>query len=52
MLEIAGTIDQFHNAVGRVRGLELLGDEETEFEADIDFAVRDTRKGRIGERQS
>ena len=51
VLEIAGTIDEFHHAVGRVRGLELLGDEETEFEADIDFAVRDTRKGRIGERR-
>ena len=51
VLEIAGTIDQFHNAVGRVHGLELLGDEETEFEADIDFAVRDARKGRIGERR-
>ena len=49
VLEIAGTIDKFHDAVGRVPGLELLGDEETEFEADIDFAVRDTRRGRIGE---
>ena len=49
VLEIAGTIDKFHDAVGRVVGLELLGDEETEFEAGIDFAVLDTRKGRIGE---
>ena len=51
VLEVAGTIDQFHNAVRRLEGLELLGDEETEFEADIDFAVRDTRKGRVGERR-
>ena len=45
VLEVAGTIDQFHNAVRRLEGLELLGDEETEFEADIDFAVRDNTEG-------
>ena len=45
VLEVGGTIDQFHNAVRRLDGLELLGDEEAEFEADNDFAVRDTRKG-------
>ena len=49
VLEVAGTIDEFHNAARLVPGLELLGDEETEFEADADFAVRDTRKGREGE---
>ena len=49
VLEVAGTIDEFHNAVRRVPGLELLGDEETEFEADADFSVSDTRKGREGE---
>ena len=49
VLEIAGTIDKFHDAIGRVPGLELLGDEETEIVADSDFAVRDTRTERIGE---
>lgn len=49
VLEIAGTIDKFHDAIGRVPGLELLGDEETEFEADSDFALRDIRKERVGE---
>ena len=49
MLEVAGMIDKFHEAVRRVPGLELLGGEETEFEPDTDFAIRDTRKGRDGE---
>lgn len=49
VLEIAGAIDKFHDAIGRVPGLELLGDEETEIVADSDFAVRDTRKEHIGE---
>ena len=49
VLEIAGTIDEFHDAAGRITGLELLGDEEAEFEADSDFAVPDTREGRRGE---
>ena len=49
VLEVAGMIDKFHEAVRRVPGLELLGDEETEFEPDTDFAIRDTRKGRDGE---
>ena len=49
VLEVASTIDEFHNAARSVPGLELLGDEETEFDADSDFAVRDTRKGREGE---
>lgn len=49
VLEVAGTIDEFHDAVGRIPGLELIGDEEAEFEADSDFAVPDTREGRRGE---
>ena len=49
VLEIAGTIDKLHEAIGLIPGLELLGDEETEFEADSDFAVPDTREGRRGE---
>ncbi len=49
VLEIAGSVDTFYQAVSHVPGLEYLGDEETEFDADADFAVRDTRKGREGQ---
>ena len=49
VLEIAGTIDKLHDAIELIPGLELVGDEETEFEADNDFAVPDTREGRRGE---
>ncbi len=49
VLEIAGSVDAFYQAIGRIPGLEYLGDEEMEFDADADFAVRDTRSGREGE---
>ena len=49
VLEIAGSVDTFYQAITRIPGLEYLGDEEMEFDADADFAVRDTRKGREGE---
>ena len=49
VLEIAGAVDTFYQAIGRVPGLEYLGDEEREFDADEDFAVPDRRKGREGE---
>ena len=45
MFEVAGAVDQFQRAISRVRGLEWLGDEELEFDADSDFAVKDTRRG-------
>ena len=48
VLEVAGAIDDFHSAVRRIRGLEYLGDEETEFGADADFAVLDTRADQEG----
>ena len=48
VLEIAGSVDTFYQAIGCIPGLEYLGDEEMEFDADADFAVRDTRKGREG----
>ncbi len=35
--------------MARVPGLELLAEIETEFPADADFAMRDTRKGREGQ---
>ena len=49
VLEVAGSIDRFYEAIHRVTGLEYLGDEEMEFDADEDFAVPDTRKGREGQ---
>ncbi len=45
VLEIAGAVDTFYQAIGRVPGLEYLGDEEMKFNADEDFAVPDRRKG-------
>ena len=49
VLEVAGTIDDFHSAAGRIPGLDFLGDEEVEFDADADFAVLDTRRDREGQ---
>ena len=49
VLEVAGAIDDFYNAVRRIPGLEYLGDEEAEFDADADFAAIDTRVGRKGQ---
>ena len=49
VLEVAGKIDDFYKAAKRIDGLEYLGDEETEDDADDDFAEPDTRKGRKGE---
>ena len=42
----------FYALAGRVEGLEFLADEEIEFEPDDDFFVKDTRKGRVGERRT
>ena len=49
VLEVAGTIDDFQKAARRINGLEYLADEEIAFDADADFAERDTRKGREGQ---
>ncbi len=48
VLEIAGSVDKFYEAVDRVHGLEFLGEEDREFNANEDFYVPDTRKGREG----
>lgn len=48
VLDVAGRIDDFCRTAQRIDGLEYLGDEETEFEPDHDFAEPDTRKGRSG----
>lgn len=49
VLEVAGSVDRLYEAIHRVTGLEYLGDEEMEFDADEDFAVPDTRKGQEGQ---
>ena len=49
VFEVAGAVDAFQRAIGQIQGLEWLGDEELEFEADADFAVIDTRRGREGQ---
>lgn len=48
VFEIAGTVADFLKAVGRVDGLEFMGEVEDEFDANEDFAVVDKRKGREG----
>lgn len=49
VMEIAGSVDKFYQAVGLVAGFEYIGEDETDFDADEDFAVPDTRKGREGQ---
>jgi hypothetical protein len=51
VFEIAGSIGDFYAAVRQIAGLEYLGDEELDLDADDDFAVMDTRRGREGERR-
>ena len=49
MFEVAGSIGDFHQLVGRTQGLEFLADEEREFDPDDDFFEVDTRRGREGQ---
>ncbi len=51
VFEIAGSIGDFYAAVRQIEGLEYLGDEELDLEADEDFAETDTRRGHRGERR-
>ena len=52
VLEVAGSVVDFHALAGRVEGLEFLGDEEIEVEPDEDFFEPDERKGREGQRRT
>ncbi len=52
VLEVAGSLVDFQAVAARVDGLEFLGDEEVEREADEDFFEEDTRRGREGERRT
>jgi len=49
VFEIAGTVANFLQAVGRIQGLEFMAEYEGDFEADADFAVQDSRRGREGQ---
>ncbi len=49
VFEIAGTVQNFLNAVARVRGLEFMAEYATEFTADENFAVIDDRKASKGQ---
>jgi hypothetical protein len=49
VFEIAGTITDFFKAVARVDGLEFMAEYEEDFAPDESFAVKDTRKGKVGE---
>jgi len=49
VFEIAGTVQNFLNAIRKVRGLEFMAEYATEFTADQDFAVIDDRKATKGQ---
>lgn len=51
VFEVAGTLDDFAAACRKVPGLEYFTERETAFEADDDFWVVDTRKGKEGQRR-
>lgn len=51
VFEIAGSVADFARAAARVPGLELMGEYEGESPPDQDFATRDTRTGREGQRR-
>src|SRR5260370_26601528 len=49
VFEIGGTIANFFEAASKVPGLEFMAEFETEFAADENFAVRDSRRGMEGQ---
>jgi hypothetical protein len=49
VFEIAGTVQNFLNALAKVRGLEFMAEYATEFTADENFAVIDDRKASKGQ---
>jgi len=52
VFEIAGTVEDFLNALVRVDGFELMAEYETAFAPDDDFAVKDKRKATKGQDRS
>lgn len=49
VFEYAGTIVNLQKAAAHIPGLEFIGEYESDFDADEDFAVVDERKGREGQ---
>jgi hypothetical protein len=49
VFEIGGAVPDFFKAAARVQGLELMAEYEGDFPPDEHFAVKDTRKGKVGE---
>ena len=49
VFEIGGTVPDFFKAAARIQGLELMAEYEGDFPLDEHFAVKDTRKGKVGE---
>ena len=49
VFEVAGDLGDFQAAVTQIPGLEFLGENDTDFAADADFAVVDTRKATKGQ---
>ena len=49
VFEIAGMIEDFFDAVKKVNGLEFMAEYEADFAPDENFAMKDTRKGKIGQ---
>ncbi len=48
VLEVVGSVSDFHALARKVEGLEFLADEEIEFQPDEDFFETDNRAGRKG----
>ncbi len=49
VFEIVDSIDKFYKTINSIIGLEYLGEEAIEYEADEDFYIRDNRKNPIGD---
>jgi hypothetical protein len=49
VFEVAGNLGDFQAAVTQTPGLEFLGESDTDFAPDADFAVIDTRKATKGQ---
>lgn len=52
VFEVAGSVQNFVQAISKIEGLEFLAEMESEFSADEDFTVPDTRKGKEGQFRS
>jgi hypothetical protein len=49
VFEVAGNLGGFQTAVAKVPGLEFIGESDTDFAADANFAVIDTRRATKGQ---